>query len=125
MVLLAGSGIADLAGASAIARYLIAACPEVWPCLRTRGKGSHFADTVARALDLPLITVVAEEQSLALTCSTAYRLEARQRAPWRPRPTWCWRSVSRRDQMPADVVTGQGQVRASGPEAGRLSMALD
>lgn len=65
MVLLAGSGIADLAGASAIASYLIAACPEVWLCLRTRGKGSHFADTVARALDLPLMAVVAEEQSLA------------------------------------------------------------
>jgi hypothetical protein len=65
MVLLAGSGIADLAGASAIARYLIAACPERWLCLRTRGKGSHFADTVARALDLPLMAVVAEGQSLA------------------------------------------------------------
>jgi hypothetical protein len=65
MVLLAGSGICDLAGASAIAGHLIEACPNVWLCLRTSGKGGHFADTVAGALDLPLLTVVREEPSLA------------------------------------------------------------
>jgi secretion/DNA translocation related CpaE-like protein len=65
MVLLAGSGIRDLAGASAIAGHLIDACPEVWLCLRTSGKGGHFADTVADALDLPLLAVVREEPSLA------------------------------------------------------------
>jgi hypothetical protein len=65
MVLLAGSGICDLAGASAIAEHLIRACPDVWLCLRTSGKGSHFADTVAGALDLPLLAVVREEPSLA------------------------------------------------------------
>jgi secretion/DNA translocation related CpaE-like protein len=65
MVLLAGSGIRDLAGASAIAEHLPAACPDVWLCLRTSGKGSHFADTVAGALDLPLLTVLREESSLA------------------------------------------------------------
>ena len=65
MVLLAGSGISDLAGASAIAEHLIAASPDVWLCLRTSGKGSHFADTVAGALDLPLLAVVREEPSLA------------------------------------------------------------
>ena len=65
MVLLAGSGIRDLAGASAIAGHLIEACPAVWLCLRTSGKGTHFADTVAAALDLPLLTVVHEEPSLA------------------------------------------------------------
>jgi len=65
MVLLAGSGICDLAGASAIAGHLIEACPDVWLCLRTSGKGGHFADTVAGALDLPLLTVVREEPSLA------------------------------------------------------------
>jgi secretion/DNA translocation related CpaE-like protein len=65
MVLLAGSGIRDLAGASAIAGYLIEACPDVWLCLRTSGKGTHFADTVAGALDLPLLAVVREEPSLA------------------------------------------------------------
>ena len=69
LVLLAGSGIRDLAGASAIAEHLIRACadacPEVWLCLRTAGKGSHFADTVAGALDLPLLVVVREEPSLA------------------------------------------------------------
>ena len=65
MVLLAGSGICDLAGASAIAEHLIQACPDVWLCLRTSGKGSHFADTVGEALDLPLLAVVREEPSLA------------------------------------------------------------
>ena len=65
MVLLAGSGIRDLAGASAIAGHLIETCPDVWLCLRTSGKGSHFADTVAGALDLPLLAVVREEPSLA------------------------------------------------------------
>jgi secretion/DNA translocation related CpaE-like protein len=65
MVLLAGSGIRDLAGASVIAEHLIRACPHVWLCLRTGGKGSHFADTVAEALDLPLLAVVREEPSLA------------------------------------------------------------
>ena len=65
MVLLAGSGICDLAGASAIASHLIGACDEVWLCLRTSGRGSHLADTVAGALDLPLLAVVREEVSLA------------------------------------------------------------
>jgi secretion/DNA translocation related CpaE-like protein len=65
IVLLAGSGICDLAGASAIAEHLIRACPDVWLCLRTSGKGSHFADTVAGALDLPLLAMVREEPSLA------------------------------------------------------------
>ena len=65
MVLLAGSGICDLAGASAIAEHLIRACPNVWLCLRTSGRGSHFADTVAGALDLPLLAVIREEPSLA------------------------------------------------------------
>lgn len=65
MVLLAGSGICDLAGASAIAEHLIRACPDVWLCLRTSGRGSHFADTVAGALDLPLLAVIREEPSLA------------------------------------------------------------
>ena len=48
----------------AIAGHLIQACPDVWLCLRTAGKGSHFADTVAGALDLPLLAVVREEPSL-------------------------------------------------------------
>ena len=65
MVLLAGSGICDLAGASAIAGHLIRACPDVWLALRTSGRGSHLADTVAGALDLPLLAVVREEPSLA------------------------------------------------------------
>ena len=66
IVLLAGSGICDLAGASAIAEHLIRACPDVWLCLRTSGRGSHFADTVAGALDLPLLAVIREEPSLAV-----------------------------------------------------------
>ena len=65
MVLLAGAGICDLAGASAIAEHLIRACPDVWLCLRTSGRGSHFAETVAAALDLPLLAIVREEPSLA------------------------------------------------------------
>ena len=65
IVLLAGSGICDLAGASAIAEHLVRACPDVWLCLRTSGRGSHFADTVAGALDLPMLAVVREEPSLA------------------------------------------------------------
>jgi hypothetical protein len=65
IVLFAGSGIRDLAGASVIAEHLIRACPDVLLCLRTGGKGSHLADTVAGALDLPLIAVVGEEPSLA------------------------------------------------------------
>lgn len=64
VILLAGSGICDLAGASAISEHLIRAAPGVWLCLRTRGKGSHFAGTVAEALDLPLLAVVREEPSL-------------------------------------------------------------
>jgi len=65
IVLLAGSGIGDLAGASAICEHLVRACSDVWLCLRPSGKGSHFADTVAGALDLPLLAVVREEPSLA------------------------------------------------------------
>lgn len=65
MVLLAGSGIRDLAGASAKAEHLIGACPDVWLVLRTSGRGSHFAETVAGALDLPLLALVREEASLA------------------------------------------------------------
>lgn len=65
LVLLAGSGIRDLAGASAISEHLLRTCSEVWLCLRTSGRGSHFADTVAGALDLPLMAVVREEPSLA------------------------------------------------------------
>jgi len=64
MVLLAGPGISDLAGASAISEHLVRACPDVWLCLRTSGKGSHFAETVASALDLPLLALVREEPSL-------------------------------------------------------------
>jgi secretion/DNA translocation related CpaE-like protein len=65
LILLAGSGICDLAGASAIADHLIRSCPHVWLCLRTSGRGSHFADTVAGALDLPLLAMVREQPSLA------------------------------------------------------------
>ena len=65
IVLLAGSGIRDLAGASAIAAHVVRACPDAWLCLRTHGHGSHFADTVAAALDLPLLAVIREESSLA------------------------------------------------------------
>jgi secretion/DNA translocation related CpaE-like protein len=64
-VLLAGSGICQLAGASAVAGHLTQAGGEVWLCLRTSGRGTHFADTVAGALDLPLLTVIREEPSLA------------------------------------------------------------
>jgi hypothetical protein len=42
MVLLAGSGVCDLAGASAIAEHLTQACPDVWLCLPTSGKGQLF-----------------------------------------------------------------------------------
>jgi secretion/DNA translocation related CpaE-like protein len=65
LLLLAGSGIGDLAGASAIAGHLISTCSDVWLCLRTSGRGSHFADIVAGALDLPMLAVVGEEPSLA------------------------------------------------------------
>lgn len=65
LVLLAGSGIRDLAAACAIAGHLLHCVPHVWLCVRTSGKGSHFADTVAGALDLPLLAVVGEEASLA------------------------------------------------------------
>jgi hypothetical protein len=41
------------------------ACPDVWLRLPAGGKGSHFADTVAGALELPLLVVVREEPSLA------------------------------------------------------------
>ena len=65
IVLLAGSGIGDLAGASAIAAHLIGACSDVWLCLRSRGRGGGFAETVAVALDLPLVAILREEPSLA------------------------------------------------------------
>jgi secretion/DNA translocation related CpaE-like protein len=64
MILLAGSGIRDLAGASVISEHLTRACPRVWLCLRTSGRGSHFGDTVAGALDLPLLALVREEPTL-------------------------------------------------------------
>jgi len=64
-LLLAGSGICDLAGTSAIVEHLIGVCPDVWLCLRTSGKGTHFAETVAGVLDLPLLAIVREEPSLA------------------------------------------------------------
>jgi len=65
MVLLAGSGIRDLAGASAVAGHLIDACPDVWLCLRSGGKGRYSPEEVADALDLPLLAMVREEGSLA------------------------------------------------------------
>jgi secretion/DNA translocation related CpaE-like protein len=65
MVLLAGSGIRDLAGASVVAEHAAQSCSDLWLALRTSGKGSHFADSVAGALDLPLLAVVREEPSLA------------------------------------------------------------
>ena len=65
IVLLAGAGICDLAGASAITEHLIPLCPDVWLCLRAGGKGGSFAETVALALDLPLLAVLREEPSLA------------------------------------------------------------
>jgi hypothetical protein len=65
MILLAGSGISELAGASAMAPRVLSARPDAWLCLRTDGRGTHFADTVALALDLPLLAVVREESSLA------------------------------------------------------------
>jgi hypothetical protein len=65
MVLLAGSEVRDLAGASAVAGHLIDACPDVWLCLRTSRRGGHSAYSVADALDLPLLAVVREEASLA------------------------------------------------------------
>ncbi len=65
IVLLAGSGICDLAGASAIAAHLIRECPAVWLCLRSHGQGGPFAETVALALDLPLLAILREEPSLA------------------------------------------------------------
>ena len=65
IVLLAGAGICDLAGASAITEHLIPSCPDVWLCLRAGGKGGSFAETVALALDLPLLAVLREEPSLA------------------------------------------------------------
>ena len=65
IVLLARSGMRDLAGACAIVEHLIQACPDVWLCLRISGMGPHFADTVAGALDLPLLAVVRGEPSLA------------------------------------------------------------
>jgi len=65
IVLLSGSGIRDLAGASAIAAQVILACPDVWLCLRSHGQGGHFAETVAVALDLPLLAILREEPSLS------------------------------------------------------------
>jgi hypothetical protein len=64
LLLLAGSGVCDLAGASAISGRLAQSAAEVWLCLRTKGKGAHFADTVAGALDVPLLAMVREEPSL-------------------------------------------------------------
>ena len=45
MVLLAGSDICDLAGASAIAQHLAAACPDGWLCVRTSGKRRSLSRT--------------------------------------------------------------------------------
>jgi len=63
-VLLAGSGICDLAAASTMSAHLIRECPDVWLALRSRGQGGNFAETVAVALDLPLLAIVREEASL-------------------------------------------------------------
>lgn len=65
IVLLAGAGICDLAGASATAAHLIRECPDVWLALRSRGLGGRFAETVAVALDLPLLAILREEPTLS------------------------------------------------------------
>lgn len=109
MVLLAGSGIRDLAGASAFSEHLIRACPDVWLSLRTNGKGGHFADTVAGALDLPFLAVVREVPSLAADLLHGIPPEVPPGAPWLPLRTRCWRGGRRyATGRPVSVTDGAG-----------------
>ena len=94
MALLAGAGICDLAGASAIVEHLIQACDDVWLCLRTRGRGSHFVDTVAGPWTCLCGRWSVRNRRWPPTCSAAYRQEAPPRALWLPRQTQSWRGAS-------------------------------
>jgi hypothetical protein len=76
MVLLAGSGICDLVGASAIAEHLIQACPDVWLCLRTSGKGSHFGTPSREPWTCLFWQWSVRNRRWWRTCFTAYRQEA-------------------------------------------------
>lgn len=64
VVLLAGTRIAELAAASAVAPLLVDGCDDVRLCVRSRGRGGEFADVVAEALDLPLTVVLRDEPGL-------------------------------------------------------------
>jgi hypothetical protein len=61
LFLLAGSGIGDLAGASVTSEHLVRSLSRRVALHAAGGEGSHFADTAAGALDLPLLAVVGYE----------------------------------------------------------------
>lgn len=63
VVLLSGPEARDLAASSCIAPVVSGACAEVWLCLRGTGR-AEFADSVAAALDLPLLARVRDDGAL-------------------------------------------------------------
>src|SRR5450631_722417 len=65
VVLLAGSGIGDLGGANVTPEHLVRSLSRRVALPAAGGEGSHFADTAAGALDLPLLAVVGWELLLA------------------------------------------------------------
>lgn len=62
-VLLCGNGVRPLAAASVTAPLLLQQCPEAWLCLQGNPRES-FGDSVAEALDLPLVAWVRRDRTL-------------------------------------------------------------
>lgn len=64
LVLLAGRGVRELAGAAAVAALSSVSCPDLWLCVRSAGRDTALAEAVAAALDLPLLGLVRDDPQL-------------------------------------------------------------
>lgn len=65
LVLVCGSGVRDLAAASAVAPVACAACAETWLTLRVGGGAGDLVEVVGTALDLPVLTLLADDPLVA------------------------------------------------------------
>lgn len=117
MVLLAGSGICDLGGASAFSEHLIRACPDVWLCLRHQRQGRSFrghgggSPGPAPSGGGPRGTVAGGRPA------SRHRQEVPPGAPWLPLRTRCWRGGRRYvTGRPVSVTDG------AGPRSGRAGL---
>jgi hypothetical protein len=93
VVLLAGSGTRDLAGASVTCEHLVRSLSRRVALPAAGGEGSHLADVAAGALTCLCSPRSARNFCWRLTCFTACRREVRPRAPWLLLPTRCWHGV--------------------------------